>query len=56
MLNEILITPTTSFTCLPTAVNANVDPKVAEICMKAVDFKGCVESMSGTKKIIHLKI
>ena len=50
MLNEILITPTTSFIAYPTAVNANVDPKVAEICMKAVDFKGCVESMSGTKK------
>ena len=32
---------------VPTAVNANVDPKVAEMCMKAVDFKGCVETMSG---------
>ena len=32
---------------LPAAVNANVDPKVAEMCMKAADFKGCVETMSG---------
>ena len=32
---------------IPTTVNANVDPKIAEICMKASDFKGCVESMSG---------
>ena len=32
------------------AEQENVDPKVAEICMKAVDFKGCVESISGTKK------
>ncbi len=35
---------------LPTTIQANVDPKVAEICMKAADFKGCVESMSGIKK------
>ncbi len=28
---------------LPTAVNANVDPEVAEVCMKAADYKGCVE-------------
>ena len=36
---------------LPTAVSANVDSKVAEDCMKATDFQGCVESMSGPKKI-----
>ena len=34
---------------LPNAVNANIDPKVAEICMKATDFQGCVKSMSGQK-------
>jgi len=34
---------------LPTAVNANVDPKVAEMCMKAVDFQGCVNAMTGKK-------
>ena len=38
-----------AFITLPTTIQANVDPKVAEICMKAVDFKGCVESMSGMK-------
>ena len=32
---------------LPTFVNANVDPKIAEICMKAVDFQGCVKAMGG---------
>ena len=32
---------------LPTVANANVDPKIAEICMKATDFQGCVQSMSG---------
>ena len=34
---------------LPTAVNANLDPKIAEICMKATDFQGCVKSISGQK-------
>ena len=34
---------------VPTAVNANVDPKVAEMCMKAVDFQGCVTAMTGKK-------
>jgi len=35
---------------LPTVVNANIDPKIAEICMKATDFQGCVKSMSGQKE------
>ena len=35
---------------LPTAVNAEVDPKVAEMCMKAVDFQGCVNAMTGKKE------
>ena len=47
---KLLLLPLLAAIALPTALNANVDPKVAEICMKAVDFKGCVESMSGTKK------
>ena len=34
---------------LPTAVNANVDHKVAEMCMKAADFQGCVKAMGGEK-------
>ena len=38
-----------AFIALPTAIEANIDPKVAEICMKATDFQGCVESMSGQK-------
>ena len=28
-------------------VKANIDREVAEMCMKAVDFKGCIETMSG---------
>lgn len=26
---------------------ANIDPKIAEFCLKAQDFQGCVKSMSG---------
>ncbi len=40
---------------LPTAINANVDPEVAEICMKAADFKGCVEIMSSDSKKSRIK-
>ena len=32
---------------LPTAIEANVDPKIVEICMKAADFARCVKTMSG---------
>jgi len=42
-----LLLPLLAVLALPNAVNANVDPKVAEICMKAVDFQGCVNAMSG---------
>tara|TARA_B100001250_G_C19324918_1_gene582071 strand:- start:39 stop:194 length:156 start_codon:yes stop_codon:yes gene_type:complete len=31
---------------LPTAVSANVDPKIAEFCLKTTDFAGCVKAMS----------
>ena len=42
-----LLLPLLAALALPNAVNANVDPKVAEICMKAVDFQGCVNAMTG---------
>ena len=44
-----LLIPLLTAIALPTAVNANVDPKVAEMCMKAVDFQGCVAAMTGEK-------
>ena len=44
-----LLLPLLAAIALPSAVEANVDPKIAEMCMKAVDFKGCVEIMSGGK-------
>ena len=45
------IIPFLSFIALPSAIQANIDPKVAEICMKASDFQGCVKNMSGLKEI-----
>ena len=45
-----LLLPLLAALALPTAVNANVDPKVAEMCMKAVDFQGCVNAMTGVNK------
>ena len=32
---------------MPYSLNASVDPKIAEICMKAVDFQGCVNALGG---------
>ena len=45
-----LVIPFLSFIALPSAIQANIDPKVAEIFMKAADFQGCVKSMSVQKK------
>ena len=44
-----LIIPFLSFIALPSAIQANIDPKVAEMCMNASDFQGCVKSMSGQR-------
>ena len=38
-----LLIPFLAAVTLPTAVNANVDPQVNEMCLKATDYKGCVE-------------
>jgi len=38
-----LLIPLLAALALPTAVNANVDPQVNEMCLKAADYKGCVE-------------
>ena len=50
-----LLLPLLAALALPTAINANVDPKVAEICMKAVDFQGCVNAMTGVNKRLTKK-
>ena len=42
-----LLLPLLAALALPTTVNANVDPKVDEMFIKVVDFKGCVETMLG---------
>jgi hypothetical protein len=46
-MRKRFLIPLLAAIAFPYGVNANVDPKVAEMCMKAVDFKGCVETMSG---------
>ncbi len=38
-----LLLPLLAALALPTAVNANVDPRINQICMSATDYKGCVE-------------
>ena len=35
---------------LPTAVNAGTEREIAEFCLKAEDFSGCVKEMSAEKK------
>ncbi len=42
-----LLIPLLAAFALPAVVNANIDPKVAEMCMKAADFEGCVNAMTG---------
>ena len=49
-LMKKIILPFLACIALPTTIHANVDSKVAEFCLKAADFSGCVESMSRTKK------
>tara|TARA_Y100001968_G_scaffold92842_1_gene83483 strand:- start:446 stop:784 length:339 start_codon:yes stop_codon:yes gene_type:complete len=38
-----LLLPLLAALALPAQVNANVDPKINEMCLKAADYKGCVE-------------
>lgn len=45
-----LILPFLSLITLHSAIYANVDPKVSEICLQAEDFQGCIESFSGQKE------
>ncbi len=40
--------PLLGFLILPTAVNANVDPKVHKMCIEAKDYLGCIKAMTGT--------
>ncbi len=46
-----LLLPLLAALALPTAVSAEkIDPEIVKTCMKAADFKGCVEIMSGGLK------
>ena len=40
---KCLLLPLLAAIALPTAVNANIDPRINEICMGGDDFKGCID-------------
>ena len=42
-----LLLPLLAALALPTAINAEIDPKILKICMKAADFQGCVKALGG---------
>ena len=42
-----LLLPLLTALALPTAVNAEVDPKVHNLCLTATDYIGCVKAQSG---------
>ena len=42
-----LLIPLFATIALPIAVNAQIDKETAEFCLKAADFAGCVEAMTG---------
>ena len=44
---KLFLLPLLAALALPTSVNAEIDKKTAEFCLKAADFAGCVETMSG---------
>ena len=46
------IIPFLSLIALPASLKANVDPNVFDMCIKAVDFEGCVKSFSSQKKVL----
>ena len=51
-----LIIPLLAAIALPTAVNAGIEREIAEFCLKAEDFSGCVKEMSAEKKPVLKKI
>ena len=42
---KCLLLPLLAVIALPTAVNANVDPKIHEKCLPAADYSGCVNTV-----------
>ena len=46
LMHKLLI-PLFATIALPIAVNAQIDKETAEFCLKAADFAGCVEAMTG---------
>ena len=44
---KLYLLPLFAALALPTAVNAEVDPKVHKMCLAATDYIGCVKAQSG---------
>ena len=49
-----LLLPLLAALALPTAVNANVDPEVHNLCLRAVDYQGCVNAHSGKSNAMEI--
>lgn len=48
-MKKLLLTLAGIGLALPAPLLAEVDPKIAEFCLKAQDFQGCVNAMTGKK-------
>ena len=51
-----LLLPLLAALSLPTPVNAGIERNIAEFCLKAEDFSGCVKEMSAGRKPVLKKI
>lgn len=49
-MKKLLLTLAGIGLALPAPLLAEVDPKIAEFCLKAQDFQGCVNAMTGSSK------
>ena len=45
-----LLLPLLAALALPTAVNAEIDPKIRKACLRAADFEGCVNAYTNPKE------
>lgn len=49
-MKKLILTLSAIGLALPAPLLAEVDPKIAEFCLKAQDFQGCVNAMTGSSK------
>ena len=51
-----LLLPVLAALALPTAVNAEVDPKVHKLCLPVADYMGCVKAQSGKSNQMRITV